>query len=163
MSACNRLQWGQRLGLAVIASFLGFAAVQPARADLFIFNDGYVLQGAVRRESESVFESGEMIIIPKGFYFVDDGPRQIFFGPRMVRDIEKKARPDFVRAVNKKELVLFDPKPVPGVEEVLDTTAFNDSWTRSITFRPARGAPSRSISASATSTPIMSAWIRPSA
>ena len=80
-----------------------------------------------------------MIIIPKGFYFVDDGPRQIFFGPRMVRDIEKKARPDFVFAVNKKDLVLFDPKPVPGVEEVLDTTAFNDNWTRSITFRHARG------------------------
>src|SRR4051812_48344353 len=52
-----------------------------AHADLLYFKDGYVLQGKVKRNTDAEFDSAarDFIYIPKGPFFIDDGPRVVYF------------------------------------------------------------------------------------
>ena len=61
-------------------------------ADIVILKDGFILQGTVKRESVTEFDpvSKEPVIIPKGFYMVDDGARRIYFNPNLVRTLDKR-------------------------------------------------------------------------
>ena len=90
------------LAAALLAAL---AAAAPARADLIFLKDGFVLQGQVRRESVTQFDpySKEPVIIPKGFFLVDDGPRKIYFSPSQVRIVEKMEPPAEERVMGNKD------------------------------------------------------------
>ena len=66
-------------------------SLSTSRADLIFLKDGFVLQGNVRREGTSEFDSGsrEFIWMPKGFFLIDDGPRRVYFSPTQVAIVEK--------------------------------------------------------------------------
>ena len=68
--------------LVALALFAGCAAAVTA-ADVVILKDGFVIQGKVRKETESVPDkaTGQSFTVPRagGFDLLDDGPRLIVF------------------------------------------------------------------------------------
>jgi pimeloyl-ACP methyl ester carboxylesterase len=126
------------VGLALLTTLLGLAVAVPAHADLIILKDGFAIQGEVKREVTMEFdkEAKDMITIPKGFYFIDDLPRHIYFAPSLVRIVEpKKEIPNMVRAVNKKGVAFAKAYDIQAIEEILETGDWNDKWERTTTFR----------------------------
>src|SRR4051794_397674 len=101
---------------AALALLLGLLllglATTTAEADLIFFKDGYVLQGMVRREGTSEYDPGsrDMTWMPKGFYFVDDGPRRVYFTPTQVAIVERLAPPNEERVVSTEGRVAFAGK-----------------------------------------------------
>src|SRR5437879_1130090 len=89
------------VGLALL--LLG-GLVGPACADFIYLKDGYVLQGRVRREGINEWDpsSRNFNWMPRGFFFLDDGPRRIFFSPSQVRIVEKMSAPSEARVVRRK-------------------------------------------------------------
>jgi pimeloyl-ACP methyl ester carboxylesterase len=96
--------------------------------------DGTILQGMDRREGKYNFEGQEVIFVPSGFFFLDDGPRRVFFGSKLLRDV--KRRPETTEEkVQRTRDIRIKPETVPDVEEVLSVGAFNEKWDRTIKFR----------------------------
>src|SRR5262245_55505104 len=112
-----------------------------ARADLLFLKDGFVLQGKVRRESVTEFDpvSKELIIIPKGFFLLDDGPRRVYFSPTQVRVVEKMPEPVEERVALKSSAMILNPKVLPPVLEVIDPGELSPKWQRTYTFRSSAG------------------------
>lgn len=114
--------------------------VAVARADLVFFKDGYVLQGKVRRQTSTEFDSvtGEFYSLPRGFYMVDDGPRRVYFCPQRMSLIERLSPPaDEQFSVGKLTFLMGTriPSP-PPLEEVVDAPDFNEkTWERVFKFR----------------------------
>jgi hypothetical protein len=118
----------------VLLVLAGLAA--SARADLFVFKDGFVVEGKTRREVERVWlgpESGIMDI-PKGFFFIDDGARRVIFKVSEVRQAEKTGAPpeEVLRAPDPYQVVHHKMFPIL---EVLETTPWDQKWDRRITLR----------------------------
>src|SRR4051812_26290902 len=85
-----------------LSLLLSLAFTAPARADLVFLKDGHVLQGKVRREFTAEFDaiSKDMVLMPKGFFMLDDGPRRIYFSPSQVRIVEKMSPPPEDRVIS---------------------------------------------------------------
>jgi pimeloyl-ACP methyl ester carboxylesterase len=126
--------------LAAAAAVLAALAAGPARADLIFLKDGFVLQGQVRRESVTQFDpySKEPVIIPKGFFLVDDGPRKIYFSPSQVRIVEKMAPPQEER-VSGLDYVILNPRVPPPILEVLEAPEWDSKWERGFRYRSIDG------------------------
>ncbi|HZY85848.1 MAG TPA: hypothetical protein VFE78_13520, partial [Gemmataceae bacterium] len=122
--------------LGAAAALFAALAAGPARADLIFLKDGFVLQGQVRRESVTQFDpsSKEPIVIPKGFFLVDDGPRKIYFSPNQVRIVEKMAPPAEER-VKGQDYVILSPRVLPPLLEVLEAPEWGSNWERVFRFR----------------------------
>lgn len=108
------------------------------RADLIFLKDGHVLQGTVRREVNAEFDpiSREMVLIPKGFFTLDDGPRRTYFSPSQVRIVEKLAAPTEERVVHHSDRLLVNPRNYPPHLEVLEEGPWDlKKWERSYSFR----------------------------
>jgi hypothetical protein len=122
------------LAAALLAAL---AAAAPARADLIFLKDGFVLQGQVRRESVTQFDpsSKEPIIIPKGFFLVDDGPRKIYFSPSQVRIVEKMEPPAEERVMGNKDYAILNPRIPPPILEVLEAPEWDGKWERAFRYR----------------------------
>jgi pimeloyl-ACP methyl ester carboxylesterase len=134
--------WWCRAALAGLALVLG--AGGSVLADLIFLKDGFVLQGRVRREGVTEFDTvgKEPVFIPKGFFLLDDGPRNIYFSPTQARIVDKKAPPVEERVEHKtnKILLLNRLAKMPPLLEVLDVGDWNSRWERTFTFRYPDGA-----------------------
>src|SRR5262245_18314279 len=128
-----------RAGAAAALALLLVPAA--ARADLLFLKDGFVLQGKVKRESVTEFDpvGKEPIIIPKGFFLLDDGPRRVYFSPTQVRIVEKMPEPVEERVVLKSSAMILNPKVPPPILEVVNPGEFNAKWQRTYTYRSTTG------------------------
>ncbi len=121
--------------LALVA--LGLLAA-AARADLIFMQDGHVMQGTVKREVSAELDSytKEMIIIPKGFFMLDDGPRRVYFSPKQVRIVEKLPAPADERVVSRKMSLILSPRQLPPLLQVVEAGAWDfPAWKREYHFR----------------------------
>lgn len=110
-------------------------------ADMVILKDGFILQGTVKRESVTEFDSvsKEPIVIPKGFFMVDDGARRIYFNPNMVRVVEKRELPQEERWVHQKSLYLPNAKGPPPFFSEVEATDWDAKWERTFKYRSPLG------------------------
>ena len=98
----SRLRWFLFRSSAA-AGLLAAGLVATAPADVVIMKDGFVIQGNVKRETESIRDpaSGQSFSVPKanGYDMIDDGPRVIIFSKhhRQLGEISKdiKIRPEY--------------------------------------------------------------------
>src|SRR5687768_7634049 len=109
-------------GVALLV--LAAGVLLPARADLVILKDGHVLEGKVKRETETIFEPGAPPFqVPKQFFLVDDHVRRIIFGSRQVDDVQPgdpAGDPDFVQL--RREVVNIANFAVPSPLHVASVT-----------------------------------------
>jgi hypothetical protein len=131
------------LGLALAGVVLPLAASsRPARADLIFFKDGFALEGRVKREMTLEFDKvgHEMYHMPRGFFFLDDGPRRIFFSPSQVRLVFPKDPPVEERIVRRpKRSIQINAKNLPDLLEVVKAPEWDDDWDRRFQFRSPLG------------------------
>jgi hypothetical protein len=106
-------------------------------ADIVILKDGFVLQGMVKRESVTEFDpvSKEPVIIPKGFYMVDDGARRIYFNPNLVRTLDKRDPIQEERWIHNKAIYIPNGKGAPPFWAEVDVTDWDSKWERTLKYR----------------------------
>ena len=101
-----------------------------------VLKDGFVLQGMVRREGKTVFEDGQDLFLPNGFFFLDDMPRRQYFSPSLMQQDAKEMPPSEVKPIHPKNWDAPLPSGnVPPVDEVLGSDDWNDRWERNVKFR----------------------------
>jgi pimeloyl-ACP methyl ester carboxylesterase len=139
MRIAFRASWCRHvLGLALAGVILPLATTSPpARADLIFFKDGFALEGRVKREMTLEFDKvgGEMYHMPRGFFFLDDGPRRIFFSPSQVRLVFPKDPPAEERIVCPDKRIQVNAKNLPDLLEVVKAPEWDDKWNRRFQFR----------------------------
>jgi hypothetical protein len=114
------------------------AAASTTRADLIFLKDGHVLQGAVRRDVRPEFDpvSRDVILIPKGFFTIDDGPRRVVFAQSQVRIVESMPAPTEERVVSHPGKLLVNPRVLPPHLEVMEAGPWDlKKWERDYWFR----------------------------
>jgi hypothetical protein len=110
------------------------------QAHLVIFKDGFTLHGRVRQETTTVFEGDVVMSMPKGFFFVDDEVRRIYFSPKQALEPDDKdpnrnadlmvLKSAFYRATNFR---------VPA-GQYAGFTPWDEKWNRVLTIEsPSRG------------------------
>jgi pimeloyl-ACP methyl ester carboxylesterase len=111
----------------------GSASKEGAQV-IITLTDGTILQGMDRREGKYNIEGQEVIFVPSGFFFLDDGPRRVFFGSKLLRNV--KPRPETTEEkVQRNRDIRIQPETVPQVDEVLSVGSFNEKWDRTVKFR----------------------------
>ncbi len=153
MPTVFRASWCRHvLGAALLAALVPLTAgPRPAHADMIFLKDGFAMEGRVKREMELEFDkvSKDMYHMPKGFFFVDDGPRHIFFSPSQVRLVYPKDPPveeKIVRADTQHHGgVQINPKKLPELLEVVTAPPWDEHWDRRFQFR-APSLPGRNVS-----------------
>jgi predicted esterase len=131
--------WAFRTSLGLILTgFLFFC--EGAHGDLIVFKDGFVQQGKVRRESVSEWDpvGRDLLIIPKGFYMLDDGPRRVYFAPSYARIVEEKAPPSEERIFlksNARFLLTSKNRSMPPILDVLEASPWDQKWEREYTYQ----------------------------
>lgn len=124
---------------AVAVAGLVLAAVTSAAADVVILKDGFVIQGNVRKEMETIRDpaSGRSFPVPKatGFDFIDDGARITIFSThhKQLGEISKdvKVRPEYKAYVNKIESRRSN-HPVSSFLGSKDLPDFDAKWRRTL-------------------------------
>src|SRR4051812_25224182 len=130
----------RRLAAPCVLALCMIGLAASARADLIFFKDGYVLQGKVKREGTTEYDSSsrDFTWMPKGFYFVDDGPRRVYFTPTQVAIVERLASPSEERIIRTglDEFRITINKRPPLIEDVNDLDDWNYAkWTRVFSYR----------------------------
>src|SRR5262249_16961944 len=64
--------------------------------------------------------SKEMILIPKGFFMLDDGPRRVYFSPSQVRIVEKLPPPSEERVISHTGRLVVNPRNLPPHLEAVE-------------------------------------------
>ena len=131
-------RWWSRAGLVGLATTLALVATPvPARADLIFLKDGFVLVGQVKEERTRIFDaiSKASYTVPKGFFFVDDGPRRFFFSPLQVQAKDRTFILSGERASKIRKVIMLNPPGMPVIVRMLDTPDFNDKWERYVQYR----------------------------
>lgn len=125
----------------LLTLLVGGVLHSPVQADLFVFKDGYILQGKVKTESVTEFdkEGGDMITRRSGFMYVDDSVRRTVFTEIQIRHIQPKERPNEIRFINKNGIRILNPKNPPALDDVMESTTFNKDWERIIKYRSGKG------------------------
>jgi pimeloyl-ACP methyl ester carboxylesterase len=123
---------------ALLLVFTLLMALPPAKGDQIQLKDGTFLYGWVKRETKIEVDpsSKEPYTVPEGPYFIDDGPRRIYFSQNLVAGVEKKEQPQEIRFNHKSGLAGFVPLPkkMPAVERIVEVTNWDDKWYRKITY-----------------------------
>jgi hypothetical protein len=135
-SSISRLS--RRAGVIGLTVMLALVVTAPsARADLIFLKDGFVLVGRVREERAQIVDrtSKSSYTVPKGFFFVDDGPRRFFFSPLQVQAKDRTFLRPHVRASWFRKVVLPNYQGMPVIVEMVDTPEFNDRWERDVQYR----------------------------
>src|SRR5436190_22980 len=106
----------RRLAASGLLAMTLCALAAPAQADLVFFKDGYVLQGKIRREGTNEYDSTskDFTWMPKGFYYLDDGPRKIYFTPTQVAIVERLNHPNEERLFSTEGRMVF-VTPMPPI------------------------------------------------
>src|SRR5579884_1418057 len=140
MRSANRVSWYRCISAPTfLAAILTLTAgTSPTRADLFIFKDGTVIEGRVKRQMTLEFDqvARDAYYMPHGFFYLDDGPRRIFFCPSQIGRILEKDPPTEEKITRK------DPRPsqvrpmkFPGHFGMANPTAgWDDTWSRRYVF-----------------------------
>lgn len=116
--------------------------VATAPADVVIMKDGFIIQGNVRKEMETVHDkaTGQAFSVPRGngFDMVVDGPRVVIFSShhRQLGEIGKdvKIRPEYKAYTNKIENRKSN-HPLPALGGAVASPDFNDRWKRVLQVR----------------------------
>jgi hypothetical protein len=144
MRSANRVFWCRRfLVLAFLSTILPLtAAVHPARAELLFFKDGFPVEGKVTREMTIEFDQvgRDAYYMPKGFFFLNDGPRRIFFSPARVRYVSEKDPPAEDRIIYRNPRGQVNPKKFPGLAAVISAPEWGEDWSRRFEFLSGMGA-----------------------
>ncbi len=116
---------------------IGLVLCCSVLADIVILKDGFILQGTVKRESVTEFDpvSKEPIVIPKGFFMVDDGARRIYFNPNLVRTLDKREPIQEEKWTHPKALYFPNPKNPPPFLQELEATEWDSKWERTFKYR----------------------------
>jgi predicted esterase len=143
MRSANRVSWRRFAALAFLSTILPLAVnPHPLHADLFFFKDGFVIEGKVRREMTLEFDQvgRDAYYMPKGFFFLDDGPRRIFFSPAQIRYISEKDPPpdDRINCPNPHPYQV-NPKKFPGLADVVSAPEWDEKWSRRYQFLSSQG------------------------
>ncbi len=132
-----RWAFGVLLGtiLLGVTTILGFRP-ESARADLIFLKDGSVFQGSLKRESKLEVDPvrKEPFTVPSGHYWVDDGPRRIYFAQHNVGRVEKKVAPNEERLAYRHKDTIIDPLALNSIESI-DAPDFGDNWRRTVLIR----------------------------
>jgi pimeloyl-ACP methyl ester carboxylesterase len=144
MSSTKRVFWRRCFPALVLFGVILSAAAdtRPARADLFFFKDGFVVEGRVMRNYTLEFDqiSREAYHMPKGSFFLDDGPRRIFFSPSKLQFISEKEPIAEERILCKNPIPgQVRPMKFPGLLEVVSAPDWDNRWCRRFTFRSILG------------------------
>ena len=126
------------LALRTLSFFLiGLILCCSVFADIVILKDGFILQGTVKRESVTEFDpvSKEPVIIPKGFYMVDDGARRIYFNPNLVRTLDKRDPIQEERWIHNKAIYIPNGKGAPPFWAEVEATDWDSKWERTLKYR----------------------------
>jgi predicted esterase len=140
MPSTNRVSWYHCLPARLFfAAILTLTIGTPAaRADLFIFRDGTVVEGRVKREMTLEFDqvARDAYYMPHGFFYLDDGPRRILFCPSQIGRILEKDPPTEEKISRKDPLPgQVNPKRFPGLLGLAGTPPdWNDTWSRRFVF-----------------------------
>ncbi|HZV07415.1 MAG TPA: hypothetical protein VE999_20190 [Gemmataceae bacterium] len=144
MRSANRVFWCRRfLVLAFLSTILPLtAAVHLARAELLFFKDGFPVEGKVTREMTIEFDQvgRDAYYMPKGFFFLNDGPRRIFFSPARVRYVSEKDPPAEERIIYRNPRGQVNPKKFPGLAAVVSAPEWGEDWSRRFEFLSGMGA-----------------------
>lgn len=130
----------------VLALFVGVAALTSG-AEVVILKDGFVIQGNVRKESETVFDkaSGTTVRIVKanGLDMIDEGPKVTIFSThaKQLGEISPdiKLRPE-MKAYTQPFPGRKSNHPLTNIASTLKTGEFNSKWVRQITVKEPSGA-----------------------
>ena len=157
MRVASRSGW-----IALLALGLAGLAGAPARADLIFFQDGYVLQGKVRREMTAELDpvSKEMTLIPKGFILLDDGPRRIYFSQNQVRIVEQLPPPPTSASSSERAPTSWSTSPCRPSSRSIEVGPWNyQTWRRELSLRRSGAGPrSSSCRGWPPSPPISPGW-----
>jgi pimeloyl-ACP methyl ester carboxylesterase len=132
----------RRFAVCCLLALAVLILASAARADLIFFKDGYALQGKVHREGTTEYDktSQEFTFMPKGFFFVDDGPRRVYFTPTQVAIVERLSPPNEERVVRTEIHVVFAARP-PLMEDVNEIKPWDyKAWTRPFSYRSPTGS-----------------------
>src|SRR3954447_874596 len=132
----------RRFAVPCLLALAVLALSSAAKADLIFFKDGYALQGKVHREGTNEYDktAQEFTFMPKGFFFVDDGPRRVYFSPTQVAIVERLAPPNEERVVRTELRVTLAYRPDP-IEDVNEIKPWNyKTWERPFSFRTLKSA-----------------------
>lgn len=101
-------------------------------ADLIVLKDGTILYGKAKRESERYVDpdTGEGVTVPKGFFYVDSGPRRQYFSTKQLSDVQDYALPPARMIVRKKKIVFIKPTGLRGMIDSTPLSEWDDEWNR---------------------------------
>ncbi|HEY1187839.1 MAG TPA: PHB depolymerase family esterase [Gemmata sp.] len=128
-----------------LALFAGASALVSG-AEVVILKDGFIIQGNVRKESETVFDkaSGTSVRMVKanGLDMIDEGPKVTIFSThaKQLGEIspDAKIRPDY-KAYTMRFTGYRNPQPLSTVAQTLATGEFNEKWVRVLTVKETNG------------------------
>jgi hypothetical protein len=128
-SAYTRFAAGLALGLAVV--------VAAQSAEVVVLKDGFMIQGNVRKETESLrdpFAKGVMVLKADGFDYVDDGPRMTIFSShyKQLGEVSKdiRLRPDYRAFSN--PITYRKNNQLPFMTGIREMPEFNEKWRRTL-------------------------------
>src|SRR5204863_409236 len=83
----------RRLAALTLVVTILLAAAASSQADLIFFKDGYAVQGQVKRDSTVEVDpvSKQGFYIPRGPFWIEDGPRKYVFSRHQVVDFMAQA------------------------------------------------------------------------
>ncbi len=144
MHSANRASWRRGLwGSVFLGAILYWTVASPeASADILFFKDGFAIEGQVKREMTLEFDevARDVFQMPKGFFFLNDGPRRIYFNPSQVRFVHEKDTGGEVKIVRPNPRgIQVNPKRMPPLLEVLRAPDWDPDWNRRFQFRSADG------------------------
>lgn len=127
--------------IALLLAALPSIAAPPETAyAVVLLKDGFALRGFVRQDEEVVVDSSSRSIekVPKGFYYLDDRVRQIFFSHHYVRSAPVKHPFDTTLEIKLPKQPPNGPA-VPPVRDILDLGPWNEQWERGVKFNSPAG------------------------
>jgi len=121
-------------GLVLFAA----CALTAQPAEVVILKDGFMIQGNVRKETESLrdpFSKSVTVLKAGGFDYVDDGPRMTIFSShnKQLGEITKdiKLRPDYKAYANPFK-ARKSSHPLPLMNGIKDIPDFDAKWRRTM-------------------------------
>jgi pimeloyl-ACP methyl ester carboxylesterase len=128
-------------GAALVA--FAVAPLSWARGDIIIFADGFAIEGRVKEKKDWIIDpaSGAGISVPKAGkpYWLDDGVRNIFFGPFQL----KEALPNKTKPSPENIFKLESPRPsndMPLTWITESTGDWDNRWERELMLKTTQGA-----------------------
>src|SRR4051794_39217528 len=104
----KRIWWCRRGRAGLVGMVLALTTFGPARADLFLFKDGFVVEGKIRQEGRLEFDrvGKTAYFMPKGLMRIEDGPRRVYFPQSRVVRVDKTAPPAMERLVDPRQVFI---------------------------------------------------------